>query len=178
MNTTTTSNQRSDLYSLVTDRVVADLERGARPRLKPWTLGGPGISRPRRHNAMLYRGINVLLLWAEAIDRGYSAPLWMTYRQALELGGHVRQGEHGRTVVYPDRIVRKDTDGASTDVCEPPERLVLRFGGVAPYAAGGDRGGSAVAAHRRRLIERSSEPTVRRASTLRAERSARGKGLR
>jgi antirestriction protein ArdC len=33
---------------------------------------------------------------------GYSAPLWMTYRQALELGAHVRQGEHGATVVYAD----------------------------------------------------------------------------
>jgi antirestriction protein ArdC len=40
----------------------------------------------------------------------------MTYRQALELGAHVRQGEHGTTVVYADRIVRKDTDAAGHDV--------------------------------------------------------------
>jgi len=65
---------------------------------------------------MLYRGINVLLLWGEAIDRGYSAFLGMTYRQALELGAPVRQGERGTTVVYADRIVRKDTDEAGHEV--------------------------------------------------------------
>ena len=116
MNTPTTSTQRSDLYTRVTERVMADLERGARPWLRPWTSGSPRITRPRRYNGMPYRGINVLLLWGEAIDRGYSAPLWMTYRQALELGAHVRQGEHGTTVVYADRIVRKDTDDAGHEV--------------------------------------------------------------
>ena len=60
---------------------------------------------PRRHNGIPYRGINVLILWAEAIDRGYNQSLWMTYRQALELGAHVRHGEHGTTVIYADRIV-------------------------------------------------------------------------
>jgi antirestriction protein ArdC len=116
MNTPTTSTQRRDLYTRVTERVVADLERGARPWLKPWTSGSPCVSRPRRHNGMPYRGINVLLLWGEAIDHGYSAPLWMTYRQALEIGAHVRQGEHGTTVVYADRIVRKESDEAGHDV--------------------------------------------------------------
>jgi len=116
MKTTTTSNQRSDLYGRVTERVVADLERGVRPWLKPWTGGNTRITMPRRHNSIPYRGINVLILWAEAIDRGYNHPLWMTYRQAQELGAHVRQGEHGTTVVYADRIVRKETDDAGNDV--------------------------------------------------------------
>jgi antirestriction protein ArdC len=114
--TTTTSNQRSDLYTRVTERVVADLERGVRSWLKPWTSGSADrITMPRRHNGIAYRGINVLILWAESIDRGYTAPLWMTYRQALELGANVRKGEHGSTVVYADRIVRKETDGYGND---------------------------------------------------------------
>ena len=71
-------------------------------------LGQPRITRPRRHNGVPCRGINVLLLWSEAIDRGYSAPLWVTYCEALELGAHVRQGEHGTTVVCGDRIVRSE----------------------------------------------------------------------
>ena len=116
MKTTTTSNQRSDLYTRVTERVVADLERGVRSWLKPWTSGNTRITVPSRHNGIPYRGINVLILWAEAIDRGYISPLWMTYRQAMELGAHVRQGEHGSTVVYSDRIVRKETDGAGTEI--------------------------------------------------------------
>ena len=114
MKTTTTSNQRSDLYTRVTERVVADLERGVRSWLKPWTSGNTRITVPRRHNGIPYRGINVMILWAEAIDRGYISPLWMTYRQAMELCAHVRQGEHGSTVVYSDRIVRKETDCAGT----------------------------------------------------------------
>src|SRR5437899_961476 len=116
MKTTTTSNQRSDLYTRVTERVVADLERGVRSWLKPWTSGNTRITVPSRHNGIPYRGINVLILWAEAIDRGYISPLWMTYRQAMELGAHVRQGEHGSTVVYADRIVRKETDDAGTEI--------------------------------------------------------------
>ena len=122
MKTATTSNQRGDLYTRVTERVIADLERGVRPWLKPWTSGSPDrITMPCRHNGIAYRGINVLILWAESIDRGYTAPLWMTYRQALELGAHVRQGEHGTTVVYADRIVRKETgnDGGEIEKAIP-----------------------------------------------------------
>jgi antirestriction protein ArdC len=107
MNTPTTSTQRSDLYTRVTERVVADLERGARPWLKPWTSRRPRITRPRRHNGTPYRGINVLLLWSEAIDRGYSASLWMTYRQALELGAHglLSLDERGNRGLYRPRVV-------------------------------------------------------------------------
>ena len=94
-----TSASRADLYTRVTDRVVADLERGVRSWLKPWTSANVRLTVPRRHNGVPYRGINVLILWAEATGRGYSNSLWMTYRQALELGAHVRQGERGRTVV-------------------------------------------------------------------------------
>ena len=36
----------------------------------------PGrITRPLRHNGTPYRGINVLLLWSEAVANGYNAPL-------------------------------------------------------------------------------------------------------
>jgi antirestriction protein ArdC len=42
-----------------------------------------------------YQGINVLMLWSEAVTKGYSAPIWMTFRQALELNAHVRKGERG-----------------------------------------------------------------------------------
>jgi antirestriction protein ArdC len=74
MTTPTTSNQRRDLYTRVTERVVADLERGVRPWLKPWTSGRPAVSRPLRHNGMAYRGINVLLLWAEAVAAATARP--------------------------------------------------------------------------------------------------------
>ena len=84
MKTTTTSNQRSDLYTRVTERVVADLERGVRSWLKPWTSGNTRITVPRRHNGIPYRGINVLILWAEAIDRGLWIPRSNSARTRIE----------------------------------------------------------------------------------------------
>jgi antirestriction protein ArdC len=115
MNTPTTSTQRSDLYTRVTERVVADLERGARPWVKPWTSRSPRITRPRRHNGMPYRGINVLLLWNEAIDRGYSAPLWMTYRQPSSSAGMFGRASTARRSCMPTALSgRKPTPPATT----------------------------------------------------------------
>jgi antirestriction protein ArdC len=102
---------RPDLYAEVTQRIVQDLEQGVRPWTKPWTAEHPAgpVRRPMRHNLEPYRGVNVLLLWLEAVAQGYACPIWMTFRQALELGGHVRKGEHGATVVYANRISRTET---------------------------------------------------------------------
>ena len=101
------------LYARVTDAIIADLEHGVRPWVKPWSVehAAGAVTRPLRHNLEPYRGINVVLLWAEATARGYAAPVWMTFRQALTLGGCVRRGERGVTVVYADRIQRSEADG-------------------------------------------------------------------
>jgi antirestriction protein ArdC len=115
---TSTAASRADLYSRVTERVIADLEKGVRPWLKPWSTGNassrPGL--PRRHNGVPYRGINILVLWGEALDKSYSSTIWMTFKQALALGGHVRRGEHGAVIVYADRIIRTETDERDEDV--------------------------------------------------------------
>jgi len=109
---------RPDLYSRVTNAIIADLENGVRPWTKPWSaehLAGR-ISRPLRSTGEPYSGINVLLLWAESVAQGYAAPIWITFRQALALGGHVRKGEHGSTVVYANRISRTETGDDGQDV--------------------------------------------------------------
>jgi len=88
---------RPDLYSRVTNAIIADLETGVRPWTKPWSaehLAGR-ITRPLRSTGEPYSGINVVLLWAESVAQGYTAPIWITFRQALALGGHVRKGEKG-----------------------------------------------------------------------------------
>lgn len=109
---------RPDLYSRVTNAIIADLEAGVRPWTKPWStkhLAGR-ISRPLRSTGEPYSGINVILLWAESVACGYTAPIWITFRQALALGGHVRKGEHGSTVVYANRISRTETGDDGQDV--------------------------------------------------------------
>lgn len=109
---------RPDLYARVTEAIVADLERGVRPWTRPWSseaLAGR-VSRPRRACGAPYSGINVILLWCEAVAQGYRASTWMTFRQAQALGGHVRKGAHGATVVYANRIRRTDTTAGGAAV--------------------------------------------------------------
>jgi hypothetical protein len=50
------------------------------------------------------------MLWSAAETKGYACPLWLTFKQALDLGGHVRKGESGELVVYANRITRTETD--------------------------------------------------------------------
>ncbi len=109
---------RQDPYCTITNQVLADLAQGVTPWTKPWTAGhaaGP-VSRPLRHSLEPYSGINTLVLWGTAVERGYGAPIWMTFRQALELGGAVRKGETGTMVVYANRITRQETNDRGEDV--------------------------------------------------------------
>jgi antirestriction protein ArdC len=118
MNTSTVSTSRADVYSRVTAKVIADLEKGVRTWLKPWTgdVDATRIVLPLRHNGVPYRGINILLLWSEALDKGYKSPKWMTYRQASELGGNVRKGEHGSLIVYADKITKTEENERGEEV--------------------------------------------------------------
>jgi antirestriction protein ArdC len=92
---------------------VADLEQGVRPWTKPWSAehAAGKITRPLRHNGVPYSGINVLMLWSVSVAEGFAAPVWMTFKQALELNAHVRKGEKGSLVVYANSITRKEPDG-------------------------------------------------------------------
>lgn len=88
-----------------------------RPWVKPWSAehAAGRITRPLRHNGQPYTGINILSLWASATGQNFAAPIWMTYRQATELGGHVRKGEKGSPVVYANSITRTEADPATGD---------------------------------------------------------------
>ncbi len=114
----TSTQTRQDVYTRVTSKIVADLERGVRPWHKPWSVehAAGRISRPLRHSGEPYRGINVLVLWIEAEARGYTAPLWLTFRQAKELGGFVKKGEKGTPVVYANSFTKKGTDEEGKEV--------------------------------------------------------------
>lgn len=109
---------RADVYARITDRIIEDLERGVRPWMKPWkAVNAEGrITRPLRHNGTPYSGMNVLLLWSEAVARGFATPMWMTFRQALQLGAAVRKGETGATVVFASRFTKAEADGNGGEV--------------------------------------------------------------
>jgi len=107
-----TNSPRPDVYSRITDKIIAHLEQGVRPWLKPWNAehAAGRITRPLRHNGTPYKGINVVMLWSASVAKGYACPLWLTFKQALELGGNVKKGESGETVVYADRITRTEAN--------------------------------------------------------------------
>ncbi|NKL23563.1 ArdC family protein [Rhizobium leguminosarum] len=113
-----TEGDRADIYTRITDRIVADLERGVRPWMKPWNAANAEgrITRPLRHNGQPYSGMNVLLLWSEGMARGFTSPMWMTFKQALEFGAAVRKGETGSTVVFASRFTKSETDGSGNEV--------------------------------------------------------------
>jgi antirestriction protein ArdC len=112
------SFERKDVYTRVTDHIIADLEKGIRTWMKPWNVAHTAgrITKPLRHNGTPYRGMNILLLWGEAMDKGYAAPIWMTFKQALELDAHVRKGEHGSLVVYANSITKTETNEKGEDI--------------------------------------------------------------
>ena len=109
------NTERKDVYTRITSQIVASLEQGVRPWVRPWNAqhAAGRIPRPLRHNGQPYAGINVLALWASALVQNFSASIWVTYRQATELGARVRPGEKGSLVVFANRITRTEHDDAT-----------------------------------------------------------------
>jgi antirestriction protein ArdC len=70
-----------------------------------------------------YSGINILLLWVAAIEQGRPSQRWLTFKQALGLGGNVRKGEKGTTVVYADTFVPKAEQAKASASGEDPRRV-------------------------------------------------------
>lgn len=102
---------RASLYDEITGKIVAELEAGRVPWVQPWGTAAAKAPLAMPKNAATgrqYSGINVLILWGAVIEHGFPAQSWLTFRQALALGGNVRKGEHGTTVVYADRFVPDD----------------------------------------------------------------------
>lgn len=102
---------RANLYDEITTKIISELEAGRLPWVQPWGTSAAKAPLAMPRNAATgrqYSGINVLILWGAVISHGYSGQSWLTFRQALALGGNVRKGEHGTTVVYADRFVPDD----------------------------------------------------------------------
>jgi antirestriction protein ArdC len=110
---------RTSLYSEITDTIIAQLEAGCVPWVQPWQAAKAPLSLPRNATTnRAYSGINVLILWNSVIKNGFPTQSWLTFRQALGLGGNVRKGERGTTVVYADRFIPDDEKKRAQDIGE------------------------------------------------------------
>lgn len=106
---------KADLFREVTDKMIAALESDTPPWRQAWQSGNEGLPA----NAVTgrrYGGINVMLLWSDAVNKGYERNRWLTFRQAREAGGNVRRGEKSTTVVLfkPFQKSEEDEHGRMT----------------------------------------------------------------
>lgn len=108
-------SDKFDLHAHITNQIVCAIEAGTAPWRKPWTGATGGAAFPRRANGQPYQGINVVMLWLEAAEKGFTSPYWMTYKQAHELGGQVRKGEKSATVVKVGRFEKKHEETGETE---------------------------------------------------------------
>lgn len=117
------TQNRLDIYTEVTQRIVAEVESGNIPWTRPWATRGVSTLPHNAHTGRRYSGINVLLLWIAGMSAGYGSAGWMTYRQAQEAGGHVRKGERGTQVVMASTYVPKNEQDRARACNEDPRAV-------------------------------------------------------
>jgi len=121
-----TGESRANLYDEITDKIIAELEAGHVPWVQPWGTAAAKAQLSMPKNASTdrsYSGVNVLLLWGSTIEHGFTGQSWLTFRQALSLGGHVRKGERGTTVVYADRFIPSDEKRRAAETGEEAQAI-------------------------------------------------------
>ncbi|GGB11653.1 antirepressor [Brucella endophytica] len=112
---------RVNLYDEITNKIIAELEEGRVPWVQPWGTSAAKAPLGLPKNAATsrtYSGINILLLWGAVIQHGFPGQSWLTFRQALSLGGNVMKGERGTTVVYADRFIPDDEKKRAREIGE------------------------------------------------------------
>jgi len=105
--------QMAALYDSVTQRIVKELADGVPPWVQPWRTKrriALGLLPANIATGRTYSGINIPILWSVAKEAGYPDPAWMTYRQALALGAHVRKGERGTPIVFTKKLTVRNKE--------------------------------------------------------------------
>lgn len=115
-----TACEKGDIYQTITDKIIAALEAGTAPWVKPWaSLGAPRNAITGRE----YSGINTVLL----AMTDYSSNQWLTFQQAKQAGGNVKKGEKGTTVVFFKPLTIKEKAEAQGDDKEKVIPLLRSF---------------------------------------------------
>jgi antirestriction protein ArdC len=107
----------ASVYEIITNQILAELEKGEVPWRKPWQSLPPANLITKKP----YRGINVFLLGFA----GYGSQLWLTFNQAKQLGGNVRKGEHGTKIIFW-KCKTRETESADGEI-EERRSAFLRY---------------------------------------------------
>lgn len=100
-----------NIYQEITDSIVAELEKGAAPWVKPWNA--PNAADKNFISQKPYRGINRLILAMSGMR--FSNPAWATYKQWSDLGFQVRKGEKGTKIVFWSKATKEDSSGEKSE---------------------------------------------------------------
>jgi antirestriction protein ArdC len=99
-----------DVFEVVTNQILKQLNEGIIPWRRPWTSNGPTSYATNKE----YQGINTILL-----QSNYESPYWITFRQAQKMGGAIRAGEKGSPIVFVDRIMKEEKNEEGETVIKP-----------------------------------------------------------
>jgi antirestriction protein ArdC len=118
--TNTAPRPRRDIYRDITEKIVQAMSEQKLPFQRPWELTEFG--RPQNYSGRHYHGVNFLLLYITAQERGYADSRWMTFKQANEQGFKIRKGEKSAPVYFykPFTIEEKDKQTGETVKREIP----------------------------------------------------------
>jgi antirestriction protein ArdC len=119
-------HDHTNLYQEITEKIIAELEAGCVPWVQPWGTAavGPPLGVPRNAaTGRRYSGINIIILWTAVVERGFSGQSWLTFRQALSRGGHVRKAEKGTSVVYADRFIPDEERRRAEEHDDEPQAI-------------------------------------------------------
>ena len=119
--TSAKNETRIDVYKIINDRIIEQLEKGTMPWRKPWTSAGLPLNIISKRP---YRGINMILLAME----GYEHNLFLSFKQVGDIGGKVKKGEKGHMVVYWNQGDSKQDKSAPVDEStESKKKAILRY---------------------------------------------------
>ena len=117
---------KRDVAQEITNLIIATIEAGTLPWRRPWKKTGMG-GAPLRAAGVPYTGINRLYLWAVADHCGYGSRYWMTWRQAIELGGQVRKGETAEPSIYFNSTKKTAVDQATGEESSKTIRFMRAY---------------------------------------------------
>ena len=99
------SHTPHDVHRIITEKIVSAITVGPGTYECPWHRLATGTSRPTNaHTGKSYRGVNILSLWADALEKGYRTGHWASYRQWQDLGAQVQKGERGSLILFHRKL--------------------------------------------------------------------------
>jgi antirestriction protein ArdC len=120
------STEKKDIFQRVTDQIIKAIEEGAGSYRMPWRCSGGFPNSPiNAATKRPYRGINVLILWAIAQEKGYNSGKWATYKQWHELGAQVRKGEKSANVVFWKFFEKEQPSESERGKEQSPKRIPM-----------------------------------------------------